>query len=248
MEKIRVAKERAGPFKRMRDRIAVFFKDTFYPEPDEEQLKRIAARATEDLFMASRRNDLDGAKNALAKRANPNSRDYDGVTPLIHAVRNKIYAPNKNLKMVNLLLSAGANPNMGMADTRKVPLQFVAFKGNTEICKALLDAGAYPDGSTQEIGEPLSGAILGRHYEACRLLLDAGADPNVQGHSLSPNTPMGNLVMRKETISIFALLVSRGGSIGGIREWERNSIGRGLAWTGEERVTFLREFGLCISQ
>gem|GEM_PF-6090454 len=243
MEKIRSANEGAGPLRRMRNRIAAFFKDTFHPEPDEEQLKRIAAMATEDLATASRRNDLNGAKKALAKHANPNSRDYEHMTPLIHAVRRN------NLEMANLLLSAGADPNMEWADTRRPPLVFASSEGNVGICKALLDAGANPNGSNMKPGEPLSSAIILKHYGVCRLLLDAGANPDAQGYSSPPNTPMGHLKGNtRENLRIFALLISRGGSIGGISEWQRNSIGRGLAWTGEERIAFLREFGLCISQ
>ena len=74
------------------------------------------------------------------------------------------------------LLSTGRDPNFTTARGFS-PLTSESRRGNPEIVKLLLNAGADPNRADRnEI--PLMAAIIGKSVEVVRLLLDAGANPN----------------------------------------------------------------------
>src|SRR5580693_7646841 len=105
------------------------------------------------------------AIDMIAKKpTDVNAVEADGSTPLLWAV---------NLNDADLaarLLKAGADPKVRNR-LGSTPLAEAAFNSNTEMLKALLDAGA--DGQT-----PLMIVARTANVAAAKLLLGKGANPN----------------------------------------------------------------------
>ena len=95
---------------------------------------------------------------------------------------------NDELKSVESLLDAGADPNgvkdyelyikSGGGSEPSWPINLAARAGNAEVVKVLLEAGANPQSPEGEGQTALSMAAEHGHLEVVRLLLDAGADPS----------------------------------------------------------------------
>jgi len=92
-----------------------------------------------------------------------------------------------DLVQVQSLLTAGANPNRQFFRLGR-PLNAAAQKGNLEIVRLLIAAGAEVD--TPEAPDdghtPLSEASYNGHLEVVRLLLDSGASPTRAAHGRRP--------------------------------------------------------------
>ena len=149
-------------------------------------------------MLASSRSALSALLNA---GADPNARDDEGATPLIHhAIRNE---PTENLR---LLLEAGAEPDR--SDSReRTPLMFCA---SAESARALMDAGADPNARDRE------GAVavmLVAHPETVEALLEGGADPRLldgKERDMFEFPPKNEPVILDCKISrLFALLAER---------------------------------------
>ena len=88
-----------------------------------------------------------------------------------------------NAREVGNLLKSGIDiectyRDIYLGDVGRTPLHKAAFKGNTEIVKMLLEAGANPNKADKEAKTPLHEAVIsGRRPEIVKLLLDTGADP-----------------------------------------------------------------------
>jgi ankyrin repeat protein len=149
-------------------------------------------------------NDLGGAREALAQKADPNARLAYRATPLARAVNTQ------NREMVRLLLAAGAKPSIADADG-VAPLGLGCELGDADIVTQLLDAQAdvkavRPDGtgtlaicarfgSSEAVARmlkagapadhvdgkgqtPLMWAAAAGNVDTIKLLLDAGAKVN----------------------------------------------------------------------
>jgi ankyrin repeat protein len=117
----------------------------------------------------------------LQAGASPNACYSDGETPLYRA------ACSGHVQVVELLLKCGAFKqhvpvrndlfhSMPPADT---PLKVACYRGDLAIVKALLAAGAAPDGDPDHLmgGTALMVAARAGHLAVCKALLEAGADP-----------------------------------------------------------------------
>lgn len=82
------------------------------------------------------------------------------------------------LHLVKLLLESGATPSPARAPSLDSPIGLAVRKGEYEIAKALLDAGASHEVRDLCGQKPLHIAVAQGHYEMVGLLLDMGADPN----------------------------------------------------------------------
>ena len=81
-------------------------------------------------------------------------------------------------RMVDLLLQAGADPNLAVPGDG-TPLIAAARNGNMDMTRRLLDAGADVNGSLRGDGSPLIAAAANGHLDLVRLLLDHRADINM---------------------------------------------------------------------
>lgn len=121
------------------------------------------------------KNNLNGLKNALSRVTDPNERDSDGRTPLIHAVID-----NK-LDIAKLLLESGANANIQdlLGNTA---LHYAAQSYHVDMAILLLRYKATVDLTDNYGNTPLWRAVFysrGRG-DMIAVLLKAGADRNHQ--------------------------------------------------------------------
>jgi ankyrin repeat protein len=136
------------------------------------------------LTLAVRNNDEAAVSLLLAKGADPNGRDRDmHWTPLMHAAYLAARDP-KFLRVMNVLLSHGADPNATKEGT--TPLHIAVNNSDARAREApaiemLLRAGAKPDGvpvssSTAFSATPLTLAAWNGNMAASLALARAGAD------------------------------------------------------------------------
>ncbi len=125
----------------------------------------------------------------LAKGADAKATNNWGATALMAA------AASGNKQSVHLLLQHGASanaqpmpgPEAFLFAGGRSALMWSAFRGDTDVMKALLAAGANPNGESF-LGTPLSQAAWADQTKATRMLLDHGAqvDQKGQGDSFTP--------------------------------------------------------------
>ncbi len=128
----------------------------------------VNARGFTALHEACWTNDIATAKILLKAGANV---DFGHESALSFAIRG-----NSDKAMIQLLLDAGADPNLPDKEGR-TPLMFAAEKGKRFIVDLLLDNGAKVDQRDKKGQTALWHAALNGKSKTCQALLAAGADP-----------------------------------------------------------------------
>jgi hypothetical protein len=124
----------------------------------------------------------------------PNARDHEGCTPLIHGIERQA------IEVVKVLLAAGADPNI-MVQGMLSPLDLAVRRSkNPEIVRLFLEYGAQVDSRDFYGATPLMRAVVIGDATLVTTLLNAGADP-----SATTNSGQGPLDLAK-TIEIRKLL------------------------------------------
>jgi ankyrin repeat protein len=138
-------------------------------------LERVGLRdggeADDALLAAVWKKDVEAVRTRLEARADPNTRDSRGVTPLVIAARNG------DVDAVDLLLRAGADPS-GATPHDATPLIGAARQGHVPVIERLLAAGADVRHRDRIMETALYTAANWRREAAVRTLLAANADPN----------------------------------------------------------------------
>jgi len=123
------------------------------------------------LSEAIRDGDLEETRRIRRSKPNLDVLDEYKFRPLLEAI------PGGYAEIVDALLAAGADPNLGIGDD--TPLMMAAWNNQVAIAKSLLDHGARVNASNHHGSSALTYASQtcpdGKMVE---LLLDAGADPN----------------------------------------------------------------------
>ena len=128
-----------------------------------------AAPAPDSMVAAAKGGDAETVKEGLAAGFDPNYKDKQGNSLLVHA------AANSNANVVTVLLKSGADP-MGRNKVGDDALNYGAIKGNLSIVKQMLDAGVPVN--RKQGWQPLSYAVYGKNMEVFDYLMAKGADVN----------------------------------------------------------------------
>ena len=123
------------------------------------------------LFSAASQGDLEMVQVLLDYKADVNSRNECGATPLYSASWK---AHPQTLHVVRVLLENGANPNVG-CDDGTTPLHIASKYGSVEVVRLLLKYGADVEPEDKEGRTPFKIASEKGHHEVTKLLLDRGA-------------------------------------------------------------------------
>lgn len=120
---------------------------------------------------------LGQVRDILRAGGDVNGRGVEGLTPLM------IAAGTGQLQMVDLLLTAGADPNVMEQQMGATALHKAAQSGGPEVIDLLLKGGAFIDVQSPVLGNtPLMDAILYKHEAAVDLLLRRGARTAIRNH------------------------------------------------------------------
>jgi cytohesin len=163
------------------------------------------------LHSAAQQGNADVVSLLLDSGAAVDGTNHNNDTPLLLAVANG------RAEATRILLTHKADPNHrgGVSQNegnyisfvKTQPLFLKATVDNLEILKLLLDAGADPEGDSEQSVGALAGAISRNSADAVQLLLQHGANPNRP--VLNGISPLDDAVANKRT-GIVSLLLDKG--------------------------------------
>ncbi|WVH09681.1 MAG: hypothetical protein EoVTN8_1131 [Fluviibacter phosphoraccumulans EoVTN8] len=128
-----------------------------------------AAPTADDMVIAAKKDDASTIQEGLKAGFDPNYKDRQGNSLLIHAAANVSDAAGL------ALLNGGANPKLKNRSGDDA-LNYAAIKGSLPMVKALVAKGVpvtRPQG-----WQPLTYAVVGKQQAIFNYLMDQGADPN----------------------------------------------------------------------
>ena len=128
-----------------------------------------AAPTADDMVIAAKKDDATTIQEGLKSGFDPNYKDKQGNSLLIHA------AANVSDAAAVALLNGGADPTLKNRSGDDA-LNYAAIKGSLPMVKALVAKGVpvtRPQG-----WQPLSYAVVGKQLAIFNYLMDKGADPN----------------------------------------------------------------------
>ncbi len=128
-----------------------------------------AAPTADDMVIAAKKDDASTIQEGLKAGFDPNYKDRQGNSLLIHAAANVSDAAGL------ALLNGGADPKLKNRSGDDA-LNYAAIKGSLPMVKALVAKGVpvtRPQG-----WQPLTYAVVGKQQAIFNYLMDQGADPN----------------------------------------------------------------------
>ncbi|CAB9521362.1 ankyrin repeat, family A (RFXANK-like), 2 [Seminavis robusta] len=127
----------------------------------------------------------DWAHLLLSNKANPDAcvNGNKQISPFVLALYNCRPFNEESIKLVEILLKHGVDPNTEIHGTGISPLMLAASSNNVPLAKLLLSHGADPDWQKNTGAETaLLCAIGNNNMGIAQLLLENGANPNLQYH------------------------------------------------------------------
>jgi ankyrin repeat protein len=123
---------------------------------------------------AAQQGDQNALRSLLAKKADVNAAQGDGMTALHWA------ASRDDLEMARVLIAAGANAKATTRLNAVTPLMMACKNGNAAMIEALLKAGAEANATEEDGTTPLMLASASGSADAVKDLLDHGAEVNAK--------------------------------------------------------------------
>ena len=132
--------------------------------------------ATDDLFAAVEKNDIQKVRFLLPLGADVNAKDpYANMTPLMMA------AYDGYTEIAKLLIEKGAEVNAkGGVDMDMTPLIYAASQDRLDMVKLLIENGANVNVKSKYGWTPLFFAASRGKVDIAKLFIDKGADVNVK--------------------------------------------------------------------
>lgn len=199
---------------------------------------------------AAQRGDLDALRAMELQAKDLNVAGPTGHTPLFWAVE----AQKNRKKVVEFLLSKGADPDFSTGYSPPCPLEFAVAQGDWEVIRVLLDSGADVNGFG---GRPFLAAVNSRNIRLMEFLLKRGAkvDPKlpfagspllyiVRGpHRIdTPSSPEEIRIYDRDFLPVVKFLIGNGANK------DAQDLGESVLFQAEHRglisiATYLRKVG-----
>ena len=128
-----------------------------------------AAPTADDMVIAAKKDDASTIQEGLKAGFDPNYKDRQGNSLLIHAAANVSDAAGL------ALLNGGADPKLKNRSGDDA-LNYAAIKGSLPMVKALVAKGVPV--TRRQGWQPLTYAVVGKQQAIFNYLMDQGADPN----------------------------------------------------------------------
>ncbi len=158
------------------------------------------------LYWAVMCNQLNEIAPLVSQGADVNAARDIGATPLCNA------AQNWYVKVAELLLKNGADPNIGCTNGGFIPLYTASQEGHVEIVELLLERGANIDVvRTDYNATSLFIAAQQGHLEVVKVLLENGADFNIP--TKSGTTPLSIAKIKGHTEIVKAITAEIGAKL-----------------------------------
>jgi ankyrin repeat protein len=186
------------------------------------------AGSFDDFFRDVRSDDASGIAGLLNRGFDPNTRDAQGQTGLLIAVKEpslkvvrvlldspKTDVDARNAKDESPLMLAALKGQQDIvtrliereADINKpgwAPLHYAATGGHVAIMKQLLDKYAFIDAQSPNGTTPLMMAAMYGTTEAVKLLLDEGADPFMKNQQNMTAADFAQKAARPDAVALIA--------------------------------------------
>ena len=128
-----------------------------------------AAPTADDMVMAAKNNDAATIQEGIKAGFDPNYKDRQGNSLLIHA------AANTSEASAEALLKGGADPAVKNKSGDDA-LNYASIKGSLPLVKSLIARGV--PATRRQGWQPLTYAVVGKQQAVFNYLMDQGADPN----------------------------------------------------------------------
>jgi ankyrin repeat protein len=192
------------------------------------------AEPKDPLVKAALKNDLESVKQLITVSLNIDASDeYTDTNALSYAVENN------NREMIQLLLSAGANPN---ATNRRgaTPLMYLTSEANVELIRDLIVAGADLNAHNESGETPLMRAVAHSSFSVAKELIDAGADINARDES--GNTLLMDAVQNNDP-EVLKFLLSAGLPVDSTNDNGETALTLAARWEQGKNLDLLLDAG-----